>query len=79
MIIVFFLIFIQYIPEAGNDQMCETAKDKERSPATFRNQATILIRRTIAWRECSSFPLPQHIDDFPAGLLPLLHFHFHEK
>jgi hypothetical protein len=75
---LFFNIYSIY-PEKGNDQMYGTTKDKERSPATFRNQAAILIRRTITWRERSSFPLPQHIDDFPAGLKPLLHFHFHQK
>ncbi len=82
---LFFNIYSIY-PEAGNDQMYGTTKDEKWpkcSPATLRDQATILIRRKIAWRERSSLPLPKHIqflvDDFPAGLKPLLHFHFHQK
>ena len=82
---LFFNIYSLY-PEPGNDQMYGTSKDEpwpKCSPASLRDQATILIRRTIPWRQRSSLPIPQHIrfiiGDFPPGLNPLLHYHFHKK
>jgi hypothetical protein len=72
-----FLNIYSIYPEPGNDQMFGTTKDEK----SLRDQATILIRRTIHWKERSSLPVPKHIQyiigDFPPGLKPLLHFHFH--
>jgi hypothetical protein len=53
------------------------------SPASLRDQATILIRGTVHWRQRSSLPVLQHIQfiigDFSPELKLLLHFHFHQK
>ncbi|UJR22025.1 hypothetical protein I4U23_025092 [Adineta vaga] len=81
---LFFNIYSIY-PAPGDDQMYGTTKDQpwpKCSPASLRDQATILIRRTVPWRERSSLPLPAHIQciihDVPTGLRPLVHFHFHK-
>jgi hypothetical protein len=81
-----FLNIYSVYPEPGNDQMYGTTIDEKWpkcSPASLRDQVTILIRRTVHWRQRSSLPLPKHIlfiiDDFPPELKPLLHFHFHRK
>jgi hypothetical protein len=82
---LFFNIYSIY-PDKGNDQMYGSKKDQpwpKCSPASLRDQATILIRRTVHWRQRSSLPIPQHIqfviDELPDGLKPLLHFHFHKN
>ncbi|CAM2714738.1 unnamed protein product [Rotaria socialis] len=76
----------KWLKKRRDDQMYGSTKDNpwpKCSPASLRDQSTILIRRTIPWRQRSSLPVPQHIqfiiDDFPSGLQPLLHFHFHKK
>lgn len=82
---LFFNIYSIY-PEPGKGLMYGTTKDNKWpkcSPASLRDQATILIRRTVHWKEKSSLPIPKHIqfiiDDFPPGLKPLVHYHFHRQ
>lgn len=52
-------------------------------PASLRDQATILIRRTFNWKERSLLPLSPHIhsiiNQIPSTIKPFLHFHFIEK
>jgi hypothetical protein len=58
---LFFNIYSVY-PELGDNQMFGTTKDKKWakcSPASLREQATILIRRTIHWKQRSSLPVPK--------------------
>ena len=81
---LFFNIYSTY-PEAGDDHMYGTTKDiqwPKCSPASLRDQAAILIRRTVPWRQRSSLPVPNHIqeiiDEIPSALRPLVHFHFHK-
>jgi hypothetical protein len=76
---LFFNIYSIY-PHSQDNQMSNNEQWPKCSPASLRDQATILIRRTVSWRQRSSLPLPEHIqhiiEDFPPGLKPLLHFHF---
>jgi hypothetical protein len=81
-----FLNIYSIYPQSGDDQMYGTTKDQKWpkcSPASLRDQAIILIQRTVSRRERSLLPLPKHllflIADFPPGLRPLLHFHFHQN
>ena len=52
-------------------------------PASLRDQATILIRRTLNWKERSLLRLSPHIDSIinqiPSTIKPFLHFHFIQK
>ena len=81
---LFLNIYSNY-PEAGDDEMFGTTDEcqwPKCSPASLRDQATILIRRTLSWQQRSSLPLPEHIqsllEHFHRVFQPLRHFHFHK-